>query len=456
MRVAHYGNTANNAYYNARLLREVAGVESALPIRMFGQMHAISAPAWEAVDFDVPSSDWVANPNWAQFPEASAVNAAFSDLPAESASRAVAARSRIGAALAGRSWARPIFDMRNRRRLAARAELLESPGTVSVLYGADSLEGLRVPLDAARVVGLEHGTVRWIADGGPEHRLRQAAYRELLARAKHLWVTNLDPRTLEIAEDLVPGRWSAIPHPYVTDPRVPFSDSPERRAALLRASDSSALILLPASQNWRAHHDKGSIKAIEAFIELRHQGADVGLVAVEWGLQLAESKALLERAGVAEHVAWVPPMARFALQRMMANVDVVWDQFGLEAFGGLACRVLEQGTPLVSRGLASIGERLIGSPVPWKHAASVDDIVRQTRGLLDDMHSRGRDLVITQTRARYRSWLVDRHSAELTAALQVEVYSGMAEGEWSPGTAAPDRWKTWLEEHSGPERAEVE
>ncbi len=463
IRVRHFGNTANNAFYNARILRQYAGIESALPISMLGMGHAMSAPAWEAVDFDVPDGAWVANPEWSLFPEAAQVNAEYSDLPRPSAIGDVVeplptgyrftrflpgARRSLNAWLGSQPWARPLADYRSRQWLARRPVVPEPEGMINVLYGGDSLSWQRVQEHSARTVSFEHGTVRWVGDGDSDGQGdRRRAYREQLQASRHLWVTNLDPRTIEIAEDLMPGRWSALPHPYLPDPRVPFAESAIRQD-LLERTHSDALILLPSSQNWKKDHDKGSIKALRAFIELRRTGWDVGLVAVEWGNQLAESKALFDSEGVSANVLWVTPMARFGLQRLMANVDLVWDQFGLEAFGGLAQRAVEQGTPLVSRGLALIGEELIGGPVPWLAAADTADIVRQTVRVLEEMGRSGRGHVIEQTQKRYRAWLLERHGAALTAALQSELYEKILDGSFESGTAVPDRWSRLLKEGS--------
>lgn len=128
------------------------------------------------------------------------------------------------------------------------------------------------------------------------------------------------------------------------------------------------------------------------------------------------------------------------MQRTMANVDVVWDQFGLEAFGGLAIRAVEQGTPFVSRGLAPAGERLIGGPVPWRQAATIDDIVRETTQVLDEIAQKGRASVMEDYQTRYRAWFAERHSSLITSTLQREVYTAMLDGSFEQGTAAPDRW----------------
>jgi hypothetical protein len=440
MRVRHFGNTANNAYYNARILAENEGIDSDLPISMFGLVHAISAPAWEVVEFEVPGAEWVVQPDWSPLPDAVAVNGEYTDLPqpvspaegsgAETLPRNYRSptflpglRRWVNSSMTGKRWAQPLFDEHTRRLLAHRTSIPPADDCIDVLYGADSLTIVK-PSTPARTVCLEHGTIRWIADGSPQLKVDRRAYREQVQRASHLWVTNLDPRTLEIAEDLMPGRWSALPHPYLPDPRAPYAET-SRRGDLLRRTGTSALVLLPSSQNWGKHHDKGSMKALTAFVELRRVGVDVGLVAVEWGLQLAESKAFLAGAGVGANVAWVPPMPRLSMQRTMANVDVVWDQFGLEAFGGLAIRAVE---------------RLIGGPVPWRQAATIDDIVRETTQVLDEIAQKGRASVMEDYQTRYRAWFAERHSSLITSTLQREVYTAMLDGSFEQGTAAPDRW----------------
>ena len=453
--VRHFGNTANNAFHNAVLLERYEGIASVLPISMFGLDHGMSAPAWEVVDFNVPNPSWVGSPPWSSMPEAAAVNGQYSDIVIQSAGSGPVPlpsayrnptflpgfRRWANAWLGGKAFARPLVDLRTRQGLARRPLVTEPDRQINIIYGADSLVSQRVPEHARHTVAVEHGTIRWVGDGVDQLRL---AYREQIQRAAHLWVTNLDPRTLEIAEDLAPGKWSALPHPFVPDARVPFAESADKRQQLLARTASEYLVLLPSSQNWSKLHDKGSIKALTAFVHLRKAGVSVGLVAVEWGLQLAESKAFLEAEGVADNVVWVPPMARFGLQRMMADVDVVWDQFGLEAFGALALRATEQGTPLVSRHLAAVGEQLIGGRVPWLHAETTDDIVRATSQVLERMARSSRAAVIEHTRRNYRTWLLERHSPAITAALQRDLYTRMIDGDMKLGASVPGQWSVLL------------
>lgn len=449
--IRHFGNTANNAYFNSLILDRYGDLHSELPIKMFNLRHAISAPAWEALEFSVPSSSWVASPVWADIAGAVEFNSTYSDLPkdvggvvqAEGPTRFRSLASRAATAvltpLQGKPLGKYAYDFSYRLALAIRPRLAVGANRVDLFYGADSLAWLRVHSKVSRAISLEHGTVRWIADGDRDSWVFRKEYLKQLKRTRHLWVTNLDPRTLEIAEEVMPGRWSALPHPFLPDFRVPFETQVGIRNAILDETKSKYLILLPSSQNWSRHHDKGSKKALLGFIALRKKGIPVGLVAVEWGMQLEDSKAFLRDEGVSDNVKWVPPMARFSLQRMMANVDIVWDQFGLDAFGALALHAVEQGTPLVSRGLTKHGEILIGSQVPWATAIDSDEIADVSASILEQIETRSRPAVIAETQLKYRGWLETYHSPEITAQLQADkIREVIASQDLAP--SLPEAW----------------
>lgn len=441
MKIHHFGNTANNAFHNALLMSEYTGWSSQLPIQMLGLNHGISAPAWEVCEFTTPNAEWVAKPDWKIFPEAAQINAKYSDLQVseikavgssngDTSNSAFSIRNFLESTKTsiGRQIVHsPLHNSFNsflvKRSIRKAPEYKIGAQDVSVLYGADSLLKMRPPRPLDRVVTLEHGTVRWIADGAREDAEWRLLYRKQVQKTRHLWVTNLDPRTLEIAEDVMPGRWTALPHPFMFSTEVPFQTNHNVRSELLESTKSEFLILLASSQNWSKHHDKGSKKALNSFIQLRRQGLPVGLVAAEWGLQLQESKDFLASSGLSQYVRWVSPMGRFELQRMMANVDVVWDQFGLDAFGALALRSLEQGAPLISRGLTSEGAALIGSQIPWMTAESEEEIVSHTNQLFVNMQNEGRSAVLQSIHDNSRSWLHKFHSPRITANLQNQLYS---------------------------------
>lgn len=424
-------------------MREYSQWESHMPIHMHGLNHGISAPAWEVSEFITPDANWVSSPNWMLFPKAAEVNSKYSDmkrvqpsitqtgldstidLKAEGRINLEAVKSYVGRQIAKSPFHKPFNSYLVKRSIRRSPNYQLGSDEISILYGADSLLKMRLPQPHNQVVSLEHGTVRWIADGAKDDAEWRKLYQKQVQKTQHLWVTNLDPRTLEIAEDIMPGKWAALPHPFMFNSAVPFMTDMKKRFEILKVTGSEYLILLASSQNWSKHHDKGSKKALEAFTELRKQGVPVGLVAAEWGLQLQESKDFLASSGLSSHVKWVSPMGRLELQKMMANVDVVWDQFGLDAFGALALRALEQGAPLVSRGLKPEGAALIGSQIPWMNAESVEQIVSQTNQLFLEMQSIGREQVLSDIAHVYRTWLNQYHSPRITASLQDKLYSSM-------------------------------
>lgn len=440
MKIHHFGNTANNALHNVLIFNTYSQNHAVLPIKMFGLAHAISAPAWELGNFVVPSSQWVENPNWNAFPEAAQINKYFSDLPHSSGNTEMSDvnaieqqmvspnfKQTIGRLIANSPFHQLFNNLLVKRSIHSSVPINLGKNDICIIYGADSLLKTRPPRQMNQVVSLEHGTIRWIANGADSDIEWRKMYTKQVQKSRHLWVTNLDPKTLELAEDVMPGRWTALPHPFMLSEKVPFQEDTLFRQLILQNTKSDFLVLLPSSQNWGKHHDKGSMKALEAFVQLRSQGINVGLVAAEWGLQLQESKEYLHKAGVDDYVYWVSPMSRFKLQQMMANVDVVWDQFGLDAFGALALRALEQGVPLISRGLKPEGVRVIGTQVPWMIAETSDQISALTTSLFADMGSRSRSSVIFEIQQKYRGWLIRHHNPAMTVAIQENLYSNLLE-----------------------------
>jgi glycosyltransferase involved in cell wall biosynthesis len=263
----------------------------------------------------------------------------------------------------------------------------------------------------------------------------------------------LDPQTIEAADSLVPGKWSALPHPIEFDESIPYASDKTKRAVLLEATKSPQLVLLAASQNWSQYHNKGTRMAAESFVELRKRGEEVGLVCVKWGPDVDKSMILFERAGVAKYVTWVDPMPRHQLQKLMACVDLAWDQFGLEAFGALALRTLEQGCPLVSRGLSDQGINLIGSQVPWEISNNQNELVDRTSSILNTIRQEGREIVHSKTAAKYKAWLQQFHSPQITTLLQLQRYTQILNDSQKLSLARPDEWRRlaralWREQHT--------
>src|SRR5439155_10404925 len=73
----------------------------------------------------------------------------------------------------------------------------------------------------------------------------------------------------------------------------------------------------------------------------------VVLVLCDWGMQVEESKSLLDELGVGRHVAWIEPLSRVPLNKHMKAADVLLDQMALPHFGATAPQGLAAGVPVV-------------------------------------------------------------------------------------------------------------
>lgn len=448
----HYGNIANNAYFNRRILIDF-GIATASKITS-GVQHALSAPAWEELDFEIPSESFIVKPDWRAIPGADKLNRA-------SVASGWVKNPRLSRYVSNLRAIPGLHGTRLRTWLGSLVTKLEEiPQRVNKLNGKFTLSGTQQQTTStvsnfqilygpsqymfqhekdAFLIVFEHGTLRWIEKGHIRDARQREWFTEMVRSARHLLVTNLDSTSVEIASRLKPNQWTAFPHPYIFDENAPFSVDTTFADRLREDVSAENLVLLPSSLNWQPDHDKGSLKALEAFVLLRSSGQDVGLLLMRWGRQVQEARDFLEAAGVAQHTKWMNPMPRIPLQRLVACVDVVWDQFTYATFGALALRVLEQGTPLVSCTMDDTVGQLIGELPPILQASTPAEIADVTSQVFEKVKGQGLDSIHSESREKSRSWLRRRHSPQIAALLQLEVLHHATQSNHQ-GCLIPDRW----------------
>lgn len=288
---------------------------------------------------------------------------------------------------------------------------------------------------------IEHGTIRWSADPPLDSADSQArkAYAEQCRNADHIWVTNLDTRTLELVEEYAPDRWSVLPHPYVLDPNAPYDEDVRLRANLLSDTDSEFLVLSASSMSLTGDQNKGTGKLVEAMTVLRRDfGLPIGFLMVEWGTDIDRVKRLCAESGVIENIAFVKPMSRIRMQKTMAACDVLADQFHYEAFGALSIRAWEQGMAVVSRRVSHDARPLMGEIPPVSDASTSEEIARAISDLFRRQLEVGRTAYKEQHLRASRGWLVRRHHHGITRQLQLDRYQQML-GR-TPTAANPGAW----------------
>ena len=190
-------------------------------------------------------------------------------------------------------------------------------------------------------VVLEHGTIRSIPfEDTSMGRWTALAYQA----ADHVIVTN--PDNVRALERLGITRYSFVPHP-VHAASVEHGEEPLLRAELLEQLGVDHLVLYPARQHWTDERDPSLEKGNDIFFRglaefSKRSDVRVGVVCVEWGVSLEQSKELISQLGLGERVRWVPLMSTPRLMRYMRAVDFVADQFYLGSFGGITPRAISQ------------------------------------------------------------------------------------------------------------------
>jgi glycosyltransferase involved in cell wall biosynthesis len=288
-------------------------------------------------------------------------------------------------------------------------------------------------------VVVEHGQVRWIKDGPKALKQQREDFNRLCQNSEHIWLTNVDERTLTVAKELFPEKWSVLPHPYVLDEFAPYPENPDHRNRLCAMVDSSFLLFSPSSISIGGDQQKGTDKLLEALALIRHEdGIRVGAFFVNWGQDVQKAISLIEKLGIHDQCQFINPLPRVNLQRLMANFDLVSDQFDYDAFGSLTIRTLEQGMPLLSRSIGDEAGLLMGGKPPVLPASNVREIREQILKAMREQQALGRSLYLSRHQLRSRSWVLERHHHSFTELLQVERYQQLLQSERTP--ARPGRW----------------
>lgn len=461
------GNVASNGYFNSLLLSDLQ--ELHLPIRPTGDTlrHAFSQPSWELDDLTLNDIGSIDAPMW-------------SSTSAKKNSLYVSDRSFSGELFdyaKTHKRRRPFAVPRQRTRRPARRKnplsqrlnrflgsvidpvlqwlilrLLVNKLTLSTATETHqpttdatyslpnarrsekwihiSIGPTRYPPSALqshrlRHVLIEHGTLRWSHEHGSDRLDKQLRrrFRTSVHEADHLWVTNLDHRTLELATTYCEGRWSAFPHPYRVDSQAPYQPDLGTRESLQRATRSDFLILSGSSLNLKGGQYKGVHMLLDAMKTLRHDlRLPVGLILVDWGQDAGAVRELCRISALTECVTFIPPMSRIRLMKTMAACDLISDQFSLDAFGALSLRAWEQGMPILSRPISSFAATLIGARPPVVGASSFDEIVSGVDGQFRNFNTLGRSKYLQEHCAQSRNWFLARHHHTISQKMQLQRY----------------------------------
>ena len=221
------------------------------------------------------------------------------------------------------------------RKLFSRYDIIQA-------YATDGIFPL---LARAPYVAYEHGTIRNIPfEPTAQGRVCALTYR----LADHVCITNAD--NINSAKKLGLSNYKFVPHP-VNEEFLTADKKTEELSASLRARlDSNFIVFHPSRQHWekQRHPDweKGNdifFRGFAAFVKKVNPKA--GVVLVEWGKSVVQSKRLIEELGIDNRVIWIQPQPNRRMVRYILATDLVADQFHLGAFGSTMPKALACGRP---------------------------------------------------------------------------------------------------------------
>jgi len=484
-RVLFIGNTANNAYYNAKFLRRSGAAE--VDVLCNDDYWIMSTPEWEEADFKGMVDhhfypDWKSvdlrgyeRPRWfAQGTYRTAVEyltayrqgdsrraaLLWKELELErQMANAKALKSKreqsrltwrwrlhlLRTLLTGNLWDRlfvsPLSEdfirhcealtERFRQRFPDRPDSLtvdelsayqdKIKFLVELLPHYDIIQAYAVepilPMlaDFHPYIGFEHGTLRDAPEAnwdfkGPFYPNRIGRLTALgYALADHVFVTNED--CISSAKRLDLKSYSLIPHPV--DEQEGFFPTDEFRSQLLAEMKAEVVFLCPIRHDWV---DKGTDVYIRILPRLRQLiGRPFKVVFTMWGREIEASKALIRELGCEDLVEWQGPFGRVSFVRMLASVDLVFDQLVYSAFSGLTPRAMACGTPVISGYDPADHTAFFAEPAPVLLARTEDEIVAEVMRALEPGFRES-------YRKTARAWIEKYHSSELVVTELTSAY----------------------------------
>ncbi|MES2949214.1 MAG: hypothetical protein V4858_11810 [Pseudomonadota bacterium] len=282
-----------------------------------------------------------------------------------------------------------------------------------------STDGIYPLLTGTPFFAFEHGTIREIPyQATSQGRNAAMTYRN----AEHVFVTNFD--CLKSANTLAPGRFTLINHPYDEDHGERVTGWEDLKWRLRLDLDSDFVCLFPTRHDWvpgTGYADKANDVFLLALADLRKAGFRVGAVCCDWGANVAQSKELIAKTGLASHVSWVKPLAMMQFEQMARACDLVADQFKLGAFGGIVFKAMAVGAPILTYlNEARLLEQYAEVP-PVVNCATQSSIVEKLGALCASP-----DRLITLGSAS-RAWMKRYHGKRDTVNLQLKQFRKLTE-----------------------------
>lgn len=266
-------------------------------------------------------------------------------------------------------------------------------------------------------IAFEHGTIRNIPyEDSTQGRLCALSYR----LSDWTVVTNAD--NMNSARRIGIQNYTFVPHPVNEDGIRDANFDTSLRKELLSKLNATYLVFHPARQHWseKRHPDweKGNDIFLRGFARFVHEVEKrAAVVLVEWGASVEDSRALIERLGITDHVIWVPPMPHRRMVEYIRACDLVADQFFLGAFGSTLPKALACGRVSMLYLDPEIHRECFHEMPPVLSAKTSDEVFLQ----LSFAHGNKKE--IEEIQEQGKQWYQRYHSNKAIADKLMSIYS---------------------------------
>lgn len=280
---------------------------------------------------------------------------------------------------------------------------------VVMLYGPDPILGALV--NDRPYIAYEHGTLRELPfEDTTRGRLINKGY----CGASRIFVTNTDYATQKRRLAVPDERLVFLPHAFDERPLRAFA------ADWSVKKPPEVTFFAPARQDWVSQYltlTKNNHWVVHAARRLKDGGVGgFRVVFVEWGVDVAATKRLIEELDVGELFTWCKPMNKRRLWGWYLDAHAVIDQFLLPSISGVSFEALALGCRVLTRDDGISNRTAFGEQPPLLSAWDVDSVFERMREVIADPQD-----LKGIGRAAWE-WTDRRHSASRITAIQEDVF----------------------------------
>lgn len=243
----------------------------------------------------------------------------------------------------------------------------------------------------------------------PLGMLMRSGYR----RARHVLACETNyPEYLERLGLSVP--YTFTPLMIDTETYVPGKGDDLRAQWWMKAGGGTRFILSVCRQSWDWKGNDRLIRAFQSFVALPGN-QDWRLVLMEWGPDVARTKALIEELGLGRLVVWQKLASKPLLRKCQQAADVVVDQFVMAGYGTSVLESMAAGRLVIMRAPDGQASRYFPELPPFLAASQPEEVCAR-------LQEASRDQVRNKVEAASIEWLRRYHGYGSVAKLYLHAY----------------------------------